>query len=398
MVAVMVMVDDLLRTVQSPTVTPAAGLAAIGKLRCWLDGLALTFTAALAGEGGAVEQRVAEAGHVSARTASRELDRVQVAERMPELAGALTDGAVSGEHLDVMARRLRSVEPDVRAGLVQRQQELVDIAKVATPEKFDRAIASRARSLQSTDGSERLERQRRANRFRSWIDAPSGMWCARLELDPHTGARVDAVLDQALARLFAQQTPATAPSDPVERNQHLRSLAFADLLLSGSGGTVSHVHYVVDTDEAGNTVIDTGTPVELPLSVLAEILDDPTTTVDTIVVRGGVVLHAPGQLNLGRSTRLANRDQRNALRALYPTCGLPGCETPFSRCKIHHIRWWRHGGTTDLSNLLPVCPHDHARLHAEGWILTLGPNRELTITFADGTSIHGPPPGRRRAA
>jgi hypothetical protein len=222
------------------------------------------------------------------------------------------------------------------------------------------------------------------------------MWCARLELDPLTGAKVDAALEQAHNRLFAQQVPANAPSDPVERNQYLRALGFADLLLSGSGRTVNHIHYVVDADEVGNTVIDAGVPVELPVSVLAELLDDPTTTVDAIVVRAGVVLHAPGQLNLGRSSRLANTAQRNALRALYSTCGNPGCETPFSRCKIHHIKPWSEGGTTDLDNLLPVCSNDHTRLHAEEWTLTLGPNRELTITFADGTSIHGPPPGRRR--
>ena len=81
-----------------------------------------------------------------------------------------------------------------------------------------------------------------------------------------------------------------------------------------------------------------------------------------VIVRNGVVLYAPGALNLGRSTRLANRAQRRVLRALYPTCAIPGCEARFELCKIHHVIWWEDGGLTDLDNLLPLCSrHHHAR-------------------------------------
>jgi len=119
--------------------------------------------------------------------------------------------------------------------------------------------------------------------------------------------------------------------------------------------------------------------------------------IETVVVRNGVVLHAPGQLNLGRTTRLASRAQRRALRAMYSTCAVPGCEVRFNRCKIHHIEWWRHGGRTDLDNLLPVCTHHHSLIHDAGFEVSLGPNRELTIRFPDGTVRNTGPP-RRMAA
>ena len=124
---------------------------------------------------------------------------------------------------------------------------------------------------------------------------------------------------------------------------------------------------------------------------------DGATDVHAVIVRNGVILHAAGELDLGRSTRLASAAQRRALRALYTTCAIPGCDVRYSRCKLHHIIWWRHGGRTDLANLLPVCSHHHTKVHDAGWNLQSGPNRELTIRFPDGT-IHNTGPPNRRAA
>jgi hypothetical protein len=119
--------------------------------------------------------------------------------------------------------------------------------------------------------------------------------------------------------------------------------------------------------------------------------------VHAVIVRNGIVLHAPGELNLGRATRLANRAQRRALRALYRTCAIPGCSTHYDRCKLHHVVWWRHGGRTDLDNLLPLCSRHHHNVHDDGWHLVLGPNRGLTVRFPDGTIRNNGPP-RRSAA
>ena len=118
-----------------------------------------------------------------------------------------------------------------------------------------------------------------------------------------------------------------------------------------------------------------------------------TADVHTVVVRNGVVLHAPGELNLGRSTRLANRAQRRALRATYASCAIPGCATRFDLCKIHHVHWWRHGGNTDLHNLLPICVKHHTLLHTASWQLHLPPDPNPI----DGRlpKISAQPPGPR---
>ena len=82
-------------------------------------------------------------------------------------------------------------------------------------------------------------------------------------------------------------------------------------------------------------VVDWGLDVELPQRVLDDLWQ--TATVHTITVRNGVVIDAPGELNLGRTTRLANRAQRRALRGLYATCAIPGCRVRYGRTKLHHV-------------------------------------------------------------
>ena len=82
---------------------------------------------------------------------------------------------------------------------------------------------------------------------------------------------------------------------------------------------------------------------------------------------------------------------------MYATCGIPGCSVGFDRCDVHHVIWWRHGGRTDLANLLPVCTRHHAKIHHDGWTITLGANRELILTLPDGSRMTTGPPTIRAA-
>jgi hypothetical protein len=118
------------------------------------------------------------------------------------------------------------------------------------------------------------------------------------------------------------------------------------------------------------------------------------------------VLDGEGDVvDLGRSQRLANRAQRRALRAMYRTCGFPGCDVTFDQCEIHHVDWWERFGRTDLCNLLPLCSRHHHLVHDGGWTLRLGPQRVITVTRPDGvvhftgSTVDRAPPashGRRR--
>ena len=265
------------------------------------------------------------------------------------------------------------------------------------PDELQRAVAAEVRRITARDGLSRLERQRRAVRVRSWVD-DDGMWCLRGWFDPETGVVLHRHLDAVVARLFAEQIPDDAPSDPVERQGFLRAHALV-AAITGHDEVVdrprSEVVVVVDAtavDERGEPAVDWGLPVELPVEVLREHFDHAD--VRPVVVRGGVVVHASGRLDLGRATRLANRAQRRVLRGLYPTCAIPGCSARFDRCKLHHVVWWEHDGSTDLANLLPLCVRHHHAVHDAGWQLTLTPDRQLTIAYPDGTRQTTGPPKR----
>jgi hypothetical protein len=253
----------------------------------------------------------------------------------------LGDGAITGAHVDAVTRASKQLDTARRGELLRRADRL---AKVATVEEFSRRLALETKRLQEGDGIDRLERQRRNARAHSSVDA-HGMWNPSARYDPVTGVRIAARIDTMMNALFGKQTPDGCPDDPIEKQRYLTALA---------GDANTHA----------------------------------------VVVRNGVVRNAPGELNLGRTTRLANRAQRRALRGLYRTCAIPGCAVHYDRCKLHHVIWWRNQGRTDLNNLLPVCAVHHGRIHNDNWVIELGPNRELTLTLPDGTTHATGPPGR----
>jgi len=86
------------------------------------------------------------------------------------------------------------------------------------------------------------------------------------------------------------------------------------------------------------------------------------------------------------------RDQR---------CIWNGCETPASRCEIHHLRWWsRDHGPTSIANAGAVCRHHHTQIHQlhlsverialpPGWIRSRTAAGEPVDAATPGT--HGQP-------
>jgi hypothetical protein len=347
----------------------------------------------------------------------------------------------------LFTRAAKQLDVAKRGELLERADALAEVAKAGTVEEFSHRLALETKRLQEGDGIDRLERQRRNARVRSWVD-PEGMFNLSGKFDPLTGVRIAARIDAMVQTMFGEAVPDGCPEDPIEKQRYLAAQALARLLLdealadtagtadasaatghgtgtgtgigteptfddlSGTGPAGRPVPpraragrpefvAVIDADATGQTgpVCEFSIPVEIPARVLATLAGDAD--VSAVVVRNGVVLYAPGELNLGRSTRLANRAQRRALRGVYRSCAIPGCGVAYHRCKLHHIIWWRHNGRTDLDNLIPVCSVHHGRIHNDAWVIELGPNRELTLTLPDG-SIHttGPPSrsGRRQPA
>ncbi|MEP7046703.1 MAG: HNH endonuclease [Ilumatobacteraceae bacterium] len=376
----------------------SAAVGDVSRLLAWCQGQQIRLARLIAAAASFPEQALAGPAHIGLPGAAKLLDRATTASAAPLLEAAVVDGYVSGEHIDAVTRALRSVEPDLRDELLARADTLVDVASASTPEEFARRLRLEARRLETDDGMTRYERQRRAARLRSWTDHETGMWCLSGRFDPLTGATVSQALDGQLSRLFAEAVPDTCPSDPFEKQDHLRALAFVALVTGKGGGGVGRPEAIVVIDArdpdpvTGGPIIDWGLPVEVPTPVLNELLQ--RADIHTVMIRNGVVISGPGELDLGRTTRLANRAQRLVLRALYPTCAIPGCATRFNNCKIHHVVEWDDHGLTDLCNLIPICAHHHTTLHADNWQLILTADRTLTINLPDRTTLTNGPPKR----
>jgi hypothetical protein len=369
-------------------------LGDVRDLRAWLDRTEVDIVHALRPAVSFPEATIAEQSRGSLNGATKTIERADTLDAAPSLADALDDAAITAGHVDALTRATKGLDAEQRTALIDVADTLADIAAHSTIEQFQRRLGLERKRLLANDGIDRLEQQRRNTSMRTWVD-DDGMWNVRGRFDPVTGIRLASALDTAVETLFAEKIPEFCPPDARAKQDFLRAHAFARLIsASGVGVGPRRPEYVVvidaDAPHQPGPAAHHSIPVELPPSVLASLSSDAD--VHGIVIRNGIVLHAPDRTDLGRSTRLANAAQRRALRALYTTCAIPGCSTHFDRCKIHHIIWWEHGGPTDLDNLLPLCTRHHSNVHHDEWTLTLGAHRELTLRLPDGTIRSTGPP------
>lgn len=395
------------------TLSNADTLAALGdvkRVRSWAEGRAaalrrrLNETAVSPGVARADADEVSGASQGASR---RDEQRADTTGTVPEAQEALDIGDINAEHVDALASAFASLEPDERDLLAGMGRELIDQALGTNPDQYRARLRALVDRLRRDAGQGRLERQKRATRLMVWFDKDTGMWRMSGWFDPELAALMSQQLSAALRSRFAQEVPPLCPSDKDAKVHWLRAHALADLFAAASGGAPGQGRArgrathgggsqaevsIVITSPDGH--VDAGSGQQVSPEFVADLIHRGVARHFTIITHDGQVIAAPGRLDLGRATRVANRAQRRALHALYPTCAMPGCSTDYRLCRLHHVQWWRHGGRTDLANLLPVCHAHHHAIHEEGWQVALGPHRELTVTRPDGKTSTTGPPGR----
>ena len=326
---------------------------------------------------------------VSAAEGLRREKRSKAIEDAPSFGDALASGSIGAEHVDALANAVASTTGDVQAEFLAEHDRLAATAAALTPEQFARHCRDRVRRLERAHGIERNRQQRRET-FLSWKkNVATGMLDGRFSLHPELANQLTRALDREIAAMIAEGETARDP-EFVDRS-FSRGRVAAEAL----GRLIAGGHQAIRPLEADITLIcdhetvrtgtlhdhgicETGDGVPVPPASIARLMCEGRIT-PVIVDGDGVVLNA------GRTIRHANRHQRRALRAMYRTCAIAGCEVPFDRCEIHHIDWYERGGATDLANLVPVCSRHHHLVH-EGWCsLQLAADRTLTVVAADGT-------------
>jgi Domain of unknown function (DUF222) len=395
-VAIVTSLDVVARRAASESEPLLRAAAQLRAVRSWLDAVEVSIARQLAACDPLPEANLAKASRSTSRQAGEVMRREATGKKAPDLAAAMQRGEVSGAHVDAFGKALAGTTAKAAQGLLDQIHELVPIAAASNPDEFARALRQRVQRLEGDEGIARLERQRRDTRLRCWLDRHTGMWRLSGEFDPVSGALLHQRLDSAVDRLFANETPPTCPADPVAKQDHLRALALVDLTNPDRAGAGRPETIVVidtrDLDDDGHPLVDWGIPIAAPFTAAQQYL--ATSRARPVIVDGSNIVDSGGPMQLGRTQRVASAAQRRALAALYPSCAIEGCSVGFRHCTIHHVDWWRHGGKTDIESLLPLCTRHHHRVHDDGWILDLRPDRTLVVTLPDGTSFSTGPPTR----
>ena len=331
------------------------------------------------------EDVMAEHGRRAGRDARAVAAREKACQAMPVFEEAMTAGAVSSGHVDALAAAAHGLDETAMAEFAGQATTLRQHAESHSVEDFARQCRELARAVSGDDGESRLAGQRRQRRVRRWVDQITGMHHLHAQLDPEAAARVDAALDAATRARRSEEHRAEGKPDESPTWDQDCADALVELITGARSVDRRVPDIAVHIDWATllhgaheHSLCETSDGTTLPVSTVRRLCCDAEIF--------PVVLGADGAvLDAGRSQRLAHREQRRALRAMYRTCGHPHCTTPFDRCEIHHVQWWEHFGPTDLANLLPLCGFHHHLVHEGGWTLTIKPDRTLTVRRPDGT-------------
>ncbi len=328
---------------------------------------------------------LARSGRSSQREAAKSERRAEAYGQVPAMSTQRVAGRISDEHADALATAASRLDDVQRAALFAHGDDLAADAAACTPGQFARHLRRRVEALSTDDeATDRSEHQRYLATLSHGLNDATGMGWIRADLHPDDYQRFTRKLD---AEITALRKRTDTTEFVGQRYDQVAAAAFMGLITStrAAAHTVPEVVVLIDllTLQAGTHNDSTceysnGTPV--PVATARR----HACTADIIPV----VLDGEGRpLDVGRAKRHATPAQRSALRALYRTCAVDGCETSFDKTEIHHLREWdRQHGPTDLANLLPVCTYHHHRAHEGRWRLQLeASTRQLTVHLPDGT-------------
>ena len=335
-----------------------------------------------AGESESPTAVLMDEGRRSGKEAKAAQDRDRVCEQFDGFEYALAAGEVSGDHLDVLARLTKGLSEEVAADVRAEAADLLAAASSEYVSAFERTTKERIATILHAhapqDESAELDRQRAESNVKRWTDRASGMKMTLLALDPLRDAALHSVVDAQLGRLRQDPANAKVPFAHLQVEAFMAALSgdapgrrIPEMVVHVDHGSLCHGRHADTLCELSD-----GTPIPVATAqrlcceaIITAVVIDPDGTVRELCVE----------------QRTANRAQRRALAAMYRTCAHPHCEVGFDHCRIHHIEWFSRGGTTVLTNLIPLCATHHHLVHEGGWNLTMTPDRVTTWIRPDGT-------------
>lgn len=301
-----------------------------------------------------------------------------VLKALPTTLEAVKGGWISIDHARVMG------ESHERAPLSQVEElELITLAISKDLDHFKKTVARSEEQRQADGGMTQRERQQQ-RRSAKVFDGDDDMVILHAELDRVAGERVKIALDALSDRMFHDD--AQTGSDRTFEQRNADALVALITQKPASAGNADDNHDAssacgapdpqattlivsVDYDTLSGQLRDAGLIDGTPIGIdeLRHI------ACDAAIVPA--IFAADGQpLYIGRKQRAATAAQKLALIARDRQC--VECGMRASACDAHHVIWWDLDGTTDIDNLVLLCPKCHRKVHKHGHQKAETPNRQ----------------------
>jgi hypothetical protein len=331
---------------------------------------------------------------VSRRRAARLVASARVLVDLPACRAAFAAGAITEDHVWVIARAEVRPVHDGQAAELAREATVSQLSRglgllpPPPPEPTDDTGADTEDDPTPAPGP-----GSRPAPQTSFGGRDDGLWGLRSTLEALEGALVEKALLAARDKLFrarhGDDPEALVPGDISWSDAlvHLARIGLDAMDPATEGGTgrapsdryVVNLHLRADAPETAR--IHLGPALPAHLRTLA--------TCDARV-RAWIV-DAVGNVGLGRTQHCVDPKLRAVIEARDGGCVVPGCGAT-RWLQIHHLTHWEHGGPTETWNLAGVCNGHHHATHAGD--ITFDGNPDLgTLVVRDRTGrILGPSP------
>ena len=307
---------------------------------------------------------------ISCWKARRLIGAARALEDLPAVSEALVSGRLS----------LDKVSELTRFATEQDEQELTSWAErvsgIAIRQRGDLEIRSRIQDMVEA------ERQRSVS---WWYDGQGGFG-----LQAYLSAAQGATLALALDRI-AQ----TIPKMPDEQGRSCLPQRRADALVALASTKLSEdadpdrATVIVHAKLEGLAANTGGCEIENGSAVHPEVVRRLmcNARVQTIVEdEGGNVL------GVGRMHREPSAWMQRQVRYRDKECRFPGCGAR-AFTQAHHVKFWSHGGRTELDNLLLICSFHHRLVHELRWKVTRARDGTVRWFRPDESEYHRRLPG-----
>ena len=300
-------------------------------------------------------------GRLSPAAAGQLVRNGRALEHLPTLASAFEAGAVTAEHVAVIAP---VVKEDRRTAALAQGIDLGEVDRTLTAVAAERAIQQLTRvvhhylSRLDPDGPEPDPTDERSLTLSKYAD---GTVVVRGQLDAIGGEKLQAALE------------AITQADRPKGDRRTRAQQLADAMVQLADNQLAsgdlpflrtvkpNVVVTIPAADLRNPGVGLGSATtgfgSLVSAAKARALAcDGSITPVTIDEHGM-------PLNVGRTKRVVPPHLRKAVELRDQACVFAGCAAPKYWCDVHHLQHWIFGGETSLENSALLCERHHTKVH-----------------------------------